>query len=48
MEADTPNIHTPPEGHAPTPPPDPQQKHENLQGDLDQVFEEQPPAKKVI
>ena len=48
MEADTPNIHTPPEGHAPPSPPDPQHEHENLQEDLDQAFEEKPPVKKAI
>jgi len=46
MEIDTPNVHTPPEGHAPTPPPDPQREHERLQHDLEEAFDEEATPKK--
>ena len=46
MEKDTPNVHTPPEGHAPASPADPQHVHEHLQDDLDDAFNEEEGSKK--
>lgn len=44
MEKDTPNIHTPPEGHAPPPPPE--DVHGQVQDDLDAAFDDKPLPKK--